>query len=143
LIDEFIVATEDVCRRIGNKSQAAALRGEIRTIIENEKEPVSNIPKNERLALENLRKDETIVILPADKGKCLVVMDREEYQNKMEEKLADTTTYKRLEKDPTQEIRKELFRLCARSRGLRTNERCPNRDQNVSRVSWTKVERAV
>ena len=117
-------------RRISNKSQAAALRGEIRTIIENEKEPVSNIPKNERLALENLRKDESIVILPADKGKCLVVMDREEYQNKMEEKLADTTTYKRLEKDPTQEIRKELYKELKK---LKANE-------HITKDQYTRIK---
>ena len=108
-IDDFIVATEDICKKLSSKSEAAALRGEIRSIIENEKQPVSNLPKNERTALENLRKDQSIVILPADKGKCLVIMDKEEYTNRMEEKLADTSTYKRLEKDPTQEIRKALY----------------------------------
>jgi hypothetical protein len=35
-------------------------------------------------------------------------MDRAEYIRKMEEKLSDATTYKRLEKDPTKEIEEEL-----------------------------------
>ena len=48
------------------------------------------------------------MVLPADKGKCLVVMDREEYIRKMEEKLKDETTYKRIERDPTNEIKKAL-----------------------------------
>ena len=44
----------------------------------------------------------------ADKGKCLVVMDTEEYIKKMEEKLSDETTYKRIEKDQTYEIKTEI-----------------------------------
>ena len=46
------------------------------------------------------------MILPADKGKYLVVMNREEYINKMEEKLSDETTYKRIKKDPTLKSKK-------------------------------------
>ena len=29
--------------------------------------------------MKNLKEDESIVIVPADKGKCLVVMDKDEY----------------------------------------------------------------
>ena len=48
------------------------------------------------------------MVLPADKGKCLVVMDQEEYINKMEEKLKDRTTYEPIKKDPTNEIKEAL-----------------------------------
>ena len=58
--------------------------------------------------MKKLREDKDIVVLPADKGKCLVVMDTEEYIKKMEEKLSDETTYKRIEKDPTEEIKTEI-----------------------------------
>ena len=51
------------------------------------------------------------MILPADKGKCLVVMDKEEYIEKMEEKLRDETTYQRIEKDPTNDIKETLSKL--------------------------------
>ena len=54
------------------------------------------------------KNDEKVMILPADKGKCLVVMDREDYINKMEEKLKDETTYKRIEEDPTSKIKEAL-----------------------------------
>ena len=70
--------------------------------------PPSNLTAREWKALNTLKKDEEIMILPADKGKCLVVMDRKDYISKMEEKLKDETTYKRIEKDPTEEIRKSL-----------------------------------
>ena len=35
-------------------------------------------------------------------------MDKVEYVRKMEEKLSDTTTYVRMERDPTQEIKDQL-----------------------------------
>ena len=53
-IDEYIVATELMCTSLSNKSEAAALRGEIRTLLENENKPISNLPKNEIKALEDL-----------------------------------------------------------------------------------------
>ena len=58
--------------------------------------------------MRDLKKDESITIVPADKGKCLVIMDRCEYINKMEEKLKEVTTYKRLERDPTHQIKEKL-----------------------------------
>ena len=61
------------------------------------------IPRN------NLKKDSTIVIMAADKGKALVVMDRDEYVQKMEQKFSDTSTYIKIQKDPTQEIRQEII----------------------------------
>ena len=41
------------------------------------------------------------MILPADKGRCVVVMPTEMYERKAYELLADTSTYKKLNKDPT------------------------------------------
>ena len=58
--------------------------------------------------MKNLKKDPEIIITPADKGKALVIMDRKEYIKKMEEKLNDTTTYMKIDKDPIMEIKKEL-----------------------------------
>ena len=44
-------------------------------------------------------KDE--VILPADKGNTTVVMERGDYDRKVRELLDDTSTYRKLPKDPT------------------------------------------
>ena len=35
-------------------------------------------------------------------------MDREDYTKRMEEKFSDTTTYIKLSKDPTQDIKQEI-----------------------------------
>ena len=45
------------------------------------------IDKDERTALKTLRQDETITILPADKGNATVVMDTEEYKQKVKSLL--------------------------------------------------------
>ena len=109
-IDDFIIATEQVCNRICHQGTKAALRGEISRILDGEAPPVSNITKKERQILQNLKNDESIVFLQADKGKCIVVMDKAEYIERMEEKLSDETTYKKINKDPTNELQKKLWK---------------------------------
>ena len=52
-------------------------------------------------ALQELKKDQTISILPADKGRATVVMDRSDYEDKIQNILKDTKTYEPLKKDPT------------------------------------------
>ncbi|XP_072019492.1 uncharacterized protein [Amphiura filiformis] len=70
----------------------------------------SNLSKEERKALEDLKKDKDIRILPADKGRLVVVLNTEDYQNKCEKLLSDTNTYKNLgTRDPTNKYKKELI----------------------------------
>ena len=59
--------------------------------------PKDNLRKDHRKALRSLEDE---VILPADKGNAMVVM-RSDYDEKMRGMLDDTTTYKKLKKDPT------------------------------------------
>jgi len=54
--------------------------------------PHSNITKAEREALKNLKEDRGRVITKADKGNCFVVMDRTDYDEKMEALLNDRDT---------------------------------------------------
>ena len=105
--DDYIVATELACSAL-DKGQAAALRAEVVQILDKAQPPPSNITKGERRALKELKKDDTIIICPADKGKCLVVMDKKEYIEKMEMKLKDETTYKRIDEDPTEQLKEEI-----------------------------------
>ena len=87
------------------KGEAISLRAEIVEELGKAKISNSNLTPEEWRAMKKLKDDEDILVLPADKGKCLVVMDKEEYIRKMEEKLSDQTTYKLIEKDPTEEIK--------------------------------------
>ena len=51
--------------------------------------------------LKNLARDKSIIITKADKGRMVVVLDREDYLNKMESLINDGTTFKRIDEDPT------------------------------------------
>ena len=104
---DFITSTECACRNLA-KGEALNLRAEIIEELKKSKVPASNLTSDEWKAMKTLREDEKILVLPADKGKCLVVMDKEEYIRKMEEKLSDQSTYKQIDKDPTEKLKTEL-----------------------------------
>ena len=106
--DDFVVATEEACRKIGHKGEAAALKAEVAEILKEAKAPPSNLTMKERKAIKTLKENDDIVIVPADKGKCTVIMDRDDYVQKMETKLQDTSTYKEIFEDPTPKLQKEL-----------------------------------
>ena len=108
--NDYIIATEKVAKLL-DKGQADALRAEITEILIEAKKLKQNLTKAQSKALNTLKKDDSIVILPADKGKCLVVMDREEYVQKMEEKLKDESTYKAIKENPTFEIQSKIYEL--------------------------------
>jgi len=66
----------------------------------------------ERKALETLKKDDEIRILPADKGKCLVILDKAEYQEKCSNLLEDKKTYSILGKrNPTTSFKTKILEL--------------------------------
>ena len=71
----------------------------------------SNPPKHkntttaERKALEGLKKDKTRVVM---KGNCFVVMDKKEYDEKMQVLLADPNTYNKVTKPRFKRIEREL-----------------------------------
>ena len=46
--------------------------------------------------------------MKADKGNCLVVLDREEYDSKMESLLADRSTYEVVSRSPFGRIERDL-----------------------------------
>ena len=72
--------------------------------------PRPNIIREEQRALRELKKDDTRVILTADKGMCLVVLDKDEYIRKAEELLKEKT-YKIIPTDPTNRQKKRLVQI--------------------------------
>ena len=60
--------------------------------------------------MRELKKDATRVILTADKGVCLVVMDKEEYIGKAAELLKEKT-YKIIPSDPTNRQKSKLIQI--------------------------------
>ena len=73
-----------------------------------------NISTEEKRASNNLRKDEQVTIVPADKGRSVVVMDKDEYKEKVSVLLNDTNTYLKItdkRSNPTSSVEKDLNKL--------------------------------
>ena len=110
-VKEIIASTETACQQIKSKTVVNSLRTEVTKVLKNAKPPKSNISQEERKALKELSKDNDIVIVPADKGRSTVVMNRKDYNSKMNKLLEDRTTYLPLKKDPTKSVKNQLVDL--------------------------------
>ena len=49
-----------------------------------------------------------ILVLPADKGRATVVMDRTDYDEKMDTMLSEESTYQPIAKDPTPSLERKM-----------------------------------
>ena len=101
---EIIARTEEFAKMM---EDGQSLREGVKKCLEEAKPPKPNLTHEEREAIKELKKDNTIVILPADKGNATVVMDREEYNNKMRD-LLKQDDYRIIKKDPTLKIEKKI-----------------------------------
>ena len=90
---------------------AEELRAAMRGALRNSQEPTSNITKQEVQVLVELKKDQSRVILTADKGVAIVIMDKEDYQEKAKALLEDQGTYKALKTDPTGRLKSKMINL--------------------------------
>jgi hypothetical protein len=67
-----------------------------------------NLNRAEEEALQDLLSDQSIIIRPCDKGSGVCVINTEDYVHKIENELQDSSTYKQVEKDLTEEITKKV-----------------------------------
>ncbi|CAM4845408.1 unnamed protein product [Rotaria magnacalcarata] len=82
---------------------------EITAFINTWKKPKNNnMTKEEIKVLNEIKSMNQIVIIQADKGRKIVIMDKLEYIDKVEEKLNDQEVYEKLMKDPTDELKTKL-----------------------------------
>ncbi|XP_013388913.1 uncharacterized protein LOC106157722 [Lingula anatina] len=107
-VRDVIIQTEVACQKL-NIEQAAKLRHEVVGTLRSSNPPKPNLTKGERNAIKPLKNNKDIIIIPADKGKAVVTMDRNEYEEKCNNLLKDETTYKQLAKDPTQKLKARLI----------------------------------
>ena len=72
--------------------------------------PKRNIDKEEEKPLKELKEDKNIVILKADKGNCTVIMDRPDYDQKINALLNDNDIYSKLvtKRNPLKNITKDV-----------------------------------
>ena len=71
----------------------------VTSILQSPSLPNSNLTADEQKTLKRLKTDENIVILPADKGRVTVVMDKTDYNDKMDSLVNDKQTYEVLKRD--------------------------------------------
>jgi hypothetical protein len=87
--------------------------------------------QDEKTALRNLKESSDIVILKADKGNATVVLDRTDYDKKVFDILSDSSSYQKLNSDPTRKIERILnqklssYSSQARKRFGSSGEVCP------------------
>ncbi|CAF1517745.1 unnamed protein product [Didymodactylos carnosus] len=71
----------------------------------NKNKKVINVNKTELTALKGLLKDKSIVIMKADKGSSCVVMDKEQYKQKVLELLSSGNSFRKMnDKDEKDKI---------------------------------------
>ena len=93
------MAIENVCNQL-QQGKAEELRGEIKSVLKSIHTPRSNITKEERKAIDELRRDKTKMILTMDKGVSMVVIDRDDY-NQKPEAILQQSAYRPIPNDPT------------------------------------------
>jgi len=54
--------------------------------------------------LKELKNDDTIVIAKGDKGRTTIIMDRNEYDEKVRAHLEDQNIYEKLSQNPTKQL---------------------------------------
>ena len=113
-VGEYITAIENVCNQL-QEGKAEELRGEIKSVLKKIQPPRHNISREERKAIEELRKDKSRIILTVDKGVSMVVMDRDDYNNKAEA-IHNQPAYRPIPNDPTNKLKTRLISL------LKTNQ---------------------
>ena len=87
---------------------------EITTFVQKWKKPKQdNMSFEERKALKDLKDIKNIIVVQADKGGKIVVMNKEEYVTKIEEKLNNTNLYEEVS-DPTNTIKTKITELTTR-----------------------------
>ena len=84
------------------------VRAEVSSILRRAKIPPKNIDSNVFKASLALKKDPDRVILSADKGNCVVVMDKHDYREKVLSLLHNRNTYSILKSDPTGKTQRGL-----------------------------------
>ena len=70
--------------------------------------PNINLTPDGQKVLKRLKTDENIVILTADEGRATVVMDKTDYNGKMDSLVNDKQTYEVLKRDPTPALQRKL-----------------------------------
>ena len=104
---EFISALESVCHKLSDQD-VQELRAETNCLLRKAKTPKSNITKEESKALRELREDQERIVLTADKGVAMVMLDENDYVDKVEGLLVQPA-YRTINTDPTNMLKDKFI----------------------------------
>ena len=107
---EIVAAVEEGISRL-NVDQKHLIRAEVSSILRRTKPPPKNISNDVFKALPALKKDPDRLVLSADKGNCVVIMDKQQYDEKASYLLSDRNTYSILKSDPTSKTQRKLNKM--------------------------------
>ena len=119
---EYITAIEAACTKL-SQQDAEELRADINRVLRSSHPPKPNLTKAQTAAIRELKRDRDRIVLTADKGVAMVIMDRQDYNNKAN-LLLNQNTYKAITKDPTNTIKNKLISILKNIKsktGLGTN----------------------
>ena len=92
-----------------SKTIKNAAISEITTFIQKWKKPKkSNLNRPEIKTLKEIKSIKDIIMVQADKGGKIMIIDKADYVNKIEEMLNDKKIYERIKNDPTSQIKTEI-----------------------------------
>ena len=79
---EYITATEAACTKL-SQQDAEELRAEINRVLRFSQPPKPNLTKAQNIALREPKRDRDCIVVTAGKGVAMVIMDRQDYINKI------------------------------------------------------------
>ena len=93
---DIICGVQDRLCKVNDAAAVSTTRSKVAGVLKTARLPKKNIDKEEEQALKELKEDKDIVILKADKGNCTVIMDRPDYDQKINALLNDNDIYNKL-----------------------------------------------
>ena len=109
---KYITAIEAACTKL-SQQDAEEHRADVNRVLRSSHPPKPNLTKAQNLALRELKRDRDCIVLTADKGVAMVIMDRQDYINKANH-LLKQSTYRSITKDPTSSIKNKLINISKR-----------------------------
>ena len=106
-VGEYIVAIENACNQL-QQGKVEELRGEIKAVLKKIHPLSSILQEKKRKVIEELRRDKTRMILTVAKGVSMVVMDRDDYNQKADA-LLQQPAYRSIPNDPTNKYKTKLI----------------------------------
>ena len=103
----FIYAIESSLKHIDHKAQDEVITDCKRTLYKSRKTSC-NLSNTQRNAVNSLKSDSNIIISEADKGGAIVILNRSEYNTKVQIMLTDTKCYQPVKYNPTNRIKSKL-----------------------------------